>query len=306
MITQTRAMDYVDRFRFRAGLISWNATDLEACRMDPDLAQILHVAALLEEDTAITVHQGSSLGLDRSADLGEFLPQWALEEAEHGRALRFLLQYQDYESPERSQQSTALRRRAVARIPVRALARLPETSFLFCVLGAASEYVATVIYAELAKQSDEIPVEQLLRSIARQEARHFAFFLGAARLRGNRLATWNAHVARRVLRSIWEPIGVPTLGTSVWHDMFAGWLEDASFRERVEMMDRIVDSIPHLAGVRLMGRFLEQLPDATNLAAGCDPSELVVSELQSVTPHGADGPIGSIRDVPLNGNDRSV
>jgi hypothetical protein len=258
-------VDYVDRFRFRAGLISWNAADFATCSLDPGFVQILHVAALLEEDTVITVRQGSSLGLHRSADLAEFLPQWELEEAEHGRALRFLLDHQDYEPPERRRKSLALRRRVVARIPARALVRLPETSFLFCVLGAAAEYVATVIYAELAKQSDSIPAEHLLRAIARQEARHFAFFLAAARLRGNRITTLNGHVARRVLRSIWEPIGVPTLGVSVWHDMFADWLEDARFRDRMVMMDRIVDSIPHLEGVGLMSGFLEELSDAVEV-----------------------------------------
>jgi len=250
-------VDYLDRFRCQQGLISWNAAEFGRCRLNTGFARILHVAALLEEDTAITVRQGDSLGLDRVPDLAVFLPQWDVEEAEHGRALRALLAYQEYEPPQPSPPSVSRRRRLVARVPAQAVGRLPQAPFLFCVLGAAAEYVATILYAELAKRSDAPQVTQLLRSIARQEARHFAFFLAAARVRGHRMSAVNGRLSRSVLRAIWEPIGVPTLGTTTWHTMFGGWLEDEHFRHRIVMMDRIVDSIPHLEGARLMAAFLD-------------------------------------------------
>jgi hypothetical protein len=253
-------LDYVDRFRAQAGLISWDPNDLRSCSTGSDLARILHVAALLEEDTAITVRQGASLGMHRCADLAVFLPQWDAEEAEHGRALRCLIEGQDYEAPSPAPRSIGLRRRTLARIPASTFARVPQTSFLFCVLGAAAEYVATTIYAELASRTDSRVVEQLLRSIARQEARHFAFFLAAARVRGRSLSTMNGRLARLVLRTVWEPIGVPTLGAPAWRDMFADWLDDDGFRRRVEMMDRVIDSIPHLEGAGLMRRFLDEIP----------------------------------------------
>ena len=147
----------------------------------------------------------------------------------------------------------------MARVPAQAVGRLPQASFLFCVLGAAAEYVATILYAELAKRSDASQVTELLRSIARQEARHFAFFLAAARVRGRRMSVVNGHLSRNALRAIWEPIGVPTLGKDAWLEMFAGWLDDDHLRHRLEMMDRVVDSIPQLEGMRLMGTFLDEV-----------------------------------------------
>lgn len=249
--------DYLDRFRSHQGLISWNPSDLDGQRLDPTLAQILHVAALLEEDTAITVRQGTSLGLGRAPDLGSFLPQWDLEEAEHGRALRALLAHQEYPPPLPRAPATARRRRLLALVPARTVGRLPTAPFLFCVLGAAAEYVATVLYSELAKRSEAPEVSQLLRSIARQEARHFAFFLAAARVRGREMSAVNGCLSRQVLEVIWEPIGVPTLGRTTWQALFGGWLEEDRFRGRMEMMDRIVDTVPHLRGARLMGTFLE-------------------------------------------------
>lgn len=248
--------DHVARFRAHAGPIAWDAEALAQARLAPGLARILHVAALLEEDTAITTRQGSSLGIDRVDDLAVFLPQWALEEAEHGRALRALLAHRAYEPPACRPASVPHRRRLLARVPLHLLGHVPSVPFVFCVLGAAAEYVATSLYAELAGRAEASEVEQLLRSIARQEARHFAFFLAAARLRGEAMSEWEGRASRRVLGAVWEPIGVPTLGRAAWLEVFAAWLDDEHLRHRLEMMDRVVDSVPHLAGMRLMGTFL--------------------------------------------------
>lgn len=148
-----RGLDHVERFRAHAGLIAWDGEALARVRLAPDLARILHVAALLEEDTTITTRQASSLGLERSDDLAVFLPQWALEEDEHGRALRALLSHQEYEPPACRPASVPHRRRLVARVPVHLLGRVPSVPFVFCVLGAAAEYVATSLYAELARRA---------------------------------------------------------------------------------------------------------------------------------------------------------
>lgn len=248
---------HVGRFQSHQGLITWDEAALAGCRIEPTAARFLHVAALLEDDTAITTRQATALGLHRSGDLAVFLPQWSCEEAEHGRALWTLLAQQTYEPPAPAPRTTSLRRRMVAHVPASAVGLLPQAPFLFCVLGAAAEYVATVIYAELAKQATASPVSALLRAIARQEARHFAFFLAAARLRGDDLSAFEGRTARRALEAMWEPIGVPTLGATAWHALFDSWLSDHHTRTRIERMDRIVDSIPHLAGAQLMASFLD-------------------------------------------------
>lgn len=250
--------EYVVRFQARAGIIDWEADKLRQSSLDPGLARVLHVAMRLEDDTSITVQQGRSLGVDRDVDIAEFLPVWRLEEAEHAKALRCLLDGRRYDPPTPVATAIARRRNLVAAVPIQVAHLFPQTTFVFCVLGAASEYLATAIYAELAKRADDPVVQHLLRSVARQEARHFAFFLAAARERGRAMGKATGAVARRATRSVWTPIGVSTLGVERWFDLFAEWLNDDTFRERILMMDRVVDSIPHLANLRLMARFLEQ------------------------------------------------
>lgn len=248
--------DYLGRFMRHAGLITWVSTDLALARLDAQTCRVLHVAAQLEDDTAITVRQGRTLGIERDDDIAAFLPVWDAEESVHADALRALLESQCYEPPLASPPSISRRRRVVARVPARFLGRLPQTTFLFCVLGAAAEYLAMVTYTEVAKRIDDRNVVNLLHDIVRQEARHFAFLLAAAQQRGTTLSALHARVARRVLVALWEPIGVPSLGRSSWDELFAPWIAEPHFAGRLRMMDRVVDSIPHLDGLHLMERFL--------------------------------------------------
>lgn len=248
--------DPLDRFLRGAGPISYDADALRDARLASQLATIVHVAALLEDDTAITVRQGRALGVDRAADLAVFLPLWDLEEAAHGAALRALLADHEYPRPVRVVWRNSARRRLAASIPLGFGRAVPATEFLFCTLGAAAEYVATMTYAEIASALDDPAAAGLVRTIARQEARHFAFFLDAARRRGERMSALDGRFARRVLRAIWQPIGVPTLGPDTWRQLFGPWIA-GSFGRRVERMDRIVDTIPHLDGMHLMGSFLQ-------------------------------------------------
>lgn len=250
--------EYTQRALRGAGKIHWDSERLAGSSIHPDLARILHVGALLEDDTAITVRHADSLGLSRSRDLAQFLPMWDEEEAEHGRALHFLLGRQQYTPPEAAPASISRRRRALSRLPLSAVGRFPQTPFLFCVLGAAAEYVATVTYHELIKRVDDPSVTQLLRDITRQEARHFAFFLAAAKHRGAALSATNGRIARRALTAMWEPIGVPSLGRPVWERLFGEWMRDEDFVARITMMDRVVDSIPHLCELHLMESFLQE------------------------------------------------
>lgn len=251
--------DHLDRFQAHAGLISWDDEELARIRLAPDLVPILHAAALLEEDTALTVRQCDAFGFDRLADLGPFLTQWDAEEFEHGRALRALLAHQapvaGGDQPRRTRSVDNL----IARVPARFVGRSAHAPFVFCALGASAEYVATALYAELATRAGAPVLTQLLRSIARQEARHLAFFLAAARVRGQQMSDLDGRFCRRVLRALWAPIGVPTLGQEAWLEMFAEWLDDGHLRSRLEMMDRVVDSIPRLEGMRLMGGFLDEV-----------------------------------------------
>jgi rubrerythrin len=250
--------EHATRFLREAGPVPWNEAACARARVDPQVSRILHVVAQLEADTAITTQHAHTLGIDRGADIAAFLRQWAAEEAEHSRAISLLLQHQTYDPPVPAPPAIERHRRLVARIPRQALGRMRTTGLVYCTLGAAAEYVTVVIYRELVTMIADPAVAALLRAITSQERRHCAFFLTAARERARALSPVEARLTRWVLAEMWAPPGVPSLGLDTWRDAFAPFVEDAALRTRVEEMDRVVDTIPHLAGLHLMQQFLEQ------------------------------------------------
>jgi hypothetical protein len=250
--------EHATRFLRGAGLVRWDAAELRTGRIGAGWCRMLHAVAQLEADTAITVEHAHTLGLDRHRDLAAFLPVWAAEEAEHARALRALLGRERYEVPPAPPAAIARTRHLTARIPRRPLGRWRPTGVVFGALGAAAEYVTVVVYQALAAQVGDPGVSSLLRDITRQERRHCAFFLAAARTRAPAMSRFEVRATRRVLTSMWAPPGVPSLGLPVWLDTFAPLLGDPALRARVRGMDRIVDSVPGLDGLHLMDGFLAQ------------------------------------------------
>ena len=256
-------MQHLERFERDAGPITWDPAALAECELGPELSRVLHVASVLEEDTAISARQARALGLDRDPDMAGFLTIWEQEEAEHGRALRHLLGAQRYDLPQLRPTLAPLRRHGLASIPLTGLRRVPATGLVVCALGAAAEYVAIVIYTELIKQTDDPRVVTLLRSIVRQEGRHMAFFLAAARSRADDMSTVQGRLSRWAIARIWEPVGLPSLGEQTWHTTLAPLLSDQRVRGRAEKMDHVLDSITHLAGMQLMTTFLRTHPAPT-------------------------------------------
>jgi rubrerythrin len=248
--------EHAARFLRDAGPVPWDESRLVAAHVDEPACRILHVVSGLEADTEITTRHARTLGIDRADDVSAFLDVWAAEEAEHAHALGALLAHQTYRAPEPAPASIERRRRLVALLPRQVLGRLPQTGLLYCALGAAAEYVTIAVYDELSGLVDDPAVDDLLRSISRQERRHCAFFLSAARARARAMSSVNGRLTRRVLVEMWDPPGVPSLGLAAWRDAFAPFLADAELRARVLEMDRVVDSIPHLEGLDLMLNFL--------------------------------------------------
>jgi hypothetical protein len=244
------------RFLRQSELIDWDTRVVQTCQLTRDVAHILHAAALIEQDTAITARQARSLGIDSSADIGAFLSAWEREEAEHSRALHYLSENQAYTMPASRLGSIPPRRRLLAKLPAGPLRWLPQTEFVYCALGAAGEYVALVSYTEVQKLIDDAVAVALLREIIRQEGRHLAFFMDAARVRAVNLSTLSGHTARYAFKALWEPVGVPSLGIEAWRDVFAPLLKRESFRKRLTVMDRVIDTIPPLHGLGLMTNFL--------------------------------------------------
>ena len=249
---------YASRYLAGSGAIVWDRNAAEACRLDATTTATLQVAAILEEDTAISAAHARSFGLDRAPDLDAFLRVWEPEEAEHGRILRALAGATAGTSRDPRPKTIAKRRRRIAAVSIRCLGRASATGLVYCTLGAAAEYLAVISYTALTAQIQDTTAGSLLRAITHQEGRHLAFFLAAARARGTAISPMQARLARRALLRLWEPIGVSSLGSTAWRALNGHWLDNDSFRARAARMDAMVNTIPGLTGLALMGNFLRE------------------------------------------------
>jgi hypothetical protein len=189
----------------------------------------------------------------------QFLDIWRAEEAGHTAALdRFLVDYGDARRvaiPARQLPPPAAaprRERVLARIggPVGNVVAAAHMAW-----GAANELLTLNGYRLLADRCDHPVLDQLLRRIAAQEARHYSFYLLQAewRLRASRAAR---AVLPRVLAKSWTPVGVgdgykrPDEFSEVLSYLGNGPEGDAM----IDRMDRRVSALPGFDALRIFRR----------------------------------------------------
>jgi len=196
-----------------------------------------------------------------------FLSIWNYEEYFHGRALSRLLAACGC-GPEKDR---VARVRAAAR-PAEAIqallgaciSRLSPDAFaaVYMAWGASQELTTLRGYEELGRTTRNPVLRELCARIARQERRHFAWYYDTAR---ERLSDSRAaqRLTRLALSCLWTPVGAAVKGTAesarVMATLFPGDRAERVARE----LDRRMGDLPGLAGVSLLGAFLERtLPAA--------------------------------------------
>jgi hypothetical protein len=185
--------------------------------------------------------------------VARFLDAWRAEEAEHARALdRFLTAYcQGRGEPVPPLQAPppatpALAERALVAL-TRPLGHVVTTVHM--TWGALNELLTLNGYRLLARRTAHPLLAELLRRIAAQEARHYAFYLLQAEYR---LA--ESRVARTVVPALvgrtWTPVGVGDgYKPAADFEELLGYLADGPRGERaLRAMDESIARLPGFAG----------------------------------------------------------
>ena len=117
--------------------------------------------------------------------------------------------------------------------------------------GAVNEWTTQAGYVRLAQRAGHPVLTELVRRIARQEGRHIDFYAAEAR---RRLA--DSRAARRLVRwslaHLWRPVGsgvMPQVETDFVIRHLYGGADGAPYVERI---DRRIDALPGLQGLRLI------------------------------------------------------
>jgi hypothetical protein len=266
--------DLLTRYLANWGPISWRH-ELNAARLrqNAHLGRAILSLSAIETDSRVIYRKLHIANLDRRQIVQEFNISWLAEEAEHGRALRYLAGLLGVCDIPPGRQSRSSIRSAVAWPSLamsRALGSAMEAAYL--TLGAMQEYVALTTYRKLADLIPDPHAALVLRRIAAQEGRHMHFYRGAAMVFLEN--PWHAYVASRILGRLWQPPGVDLLGIAVWLNAFGPLLADEDHRSHLLRLDPLVRRMPGFDGAQPMAQFLER--HGYPVAAGEAPLERVV------------------------------
>src|SRR4051794_6887914 len=191
-----------------------------------------------------------------------FLSFWVYEEYWHGEALAAVLAAHGEASG--SVRVAATRHRLGVVDKVRPLlmavgSGLAGADFtaVHMAWGAVNEWTTQAAYARLASLSGSPVLSELLARIMRQEGRHIDFYASQAarRLAASRKAR---RLTRLALRRFWQPVGSGVMPADETAFMTAPLFGDADGRRMAQRIDRRVDRLPGLAGLRLLEGTLDR------------------------------------------------
>ncbi len=195
-------------------------------------------------------------GAGADPEIADFLACWLYEESYHGRALARFVRAAGVERDPNvcgQHQPSLLERLEAAGTWL--VSRLFPKSFLtvYMTWGAVQEHSTLFGYTNMARQTKNPVLAELLRRIARDESRHFGFYYYKA-AQGLKASLFTQKLAALLLRLFWTPVGEgvkPARETDfLLRRIFAGEEGAAS----IERIDRSMRRLPSLGWFNLMRR----------------------------------------------------
>jgi hypothetical protein len=124
--------------------------------------------------------------------------------------------------------------------------------------GAANEWSAIQAYNRMADIEEDPVLAELLKRIAKQEARHVAFYTSQAR---DRLAkSKKAQVlARLALSNFWQPVGSSIMERSEVVHVMNHLMSGPDGRKAAHKIDSAISGLPGMEGLRIVEDSLDKL-----------------------------------------------
>jgi hypothetical protein len=247
--------------RFMAGSrpIDLDGIDWGAVRDHPIPDDILRILIYMQDVESHTVVFPRTIFSKRALEdeyVGPFLICWLYEEGMHGRALSKFLASAGHPVPPRVETRTTLRDRIDRTVTRMMSAAWKDFIALHMTWGAVHECTTIQAYRRLAAQNDHPILNELLRRIIRDEARHYAFYMWQAEQRLARPRV--ARAVRAIMSRFYTPVGA-----SHHADALACWVSGFLFdgeegRAAAKHVDDSIGRLPGFSGARLLGGWLDR------------------------------------------------
>ncbi len=259
----------IESYKTKAGRLDTEGIDLEAFAdrpLSPDALRCLRYMHDVEHHTVCYLRDLLLTPAHRDPDITAFLSCWVFEELWHGEAIAAVLGAHGIVAG--APRVAELRRRRRWKDKATLLgtmggAALAGETFVAVQMswGAVNEWTTQAGYARLAAVEGHPVLSDLLKRIMKQEGRHIDFYASEA-TRRLAASTRAQSVTRFALRHSWEPVGAGVMPKRevafLCRYLFAG--DDGG--AMAARIDRRVDQLPGLDGLRLLQGAIERYRSA--------------------------------------------
>jgi len=240
------------------------ALDLDGVRWEeisrhPLDAATVRALRYMQDIESHTIVYERELARTRALDEPEvatFLACWLYEETFHGRAIRRFLEVAGHPTPERGRAREPLAQRLESAAMAFVARAWPDFVAVHMTWGAINEMTALVGYQRLAEVSGHPVLDDILGRIARDEARHFAFYFKQAERRLARPGA--ARVTRFLVDRFWAPVGSGVAPDEETRFLGLHLFGDRDGRAAAARIDATIRRLPGFADSRLVEGWVER------------------------------------------------
>jgi hypothetical protein len=244
--------------------VAWDDLDLESFRHQPLPADTLRTVRYMcdvEYHTVCYLRDMLVTPSHKDPKVTAFMTMWNMEEFWHGEALSAVLAEHDMSVDYDHLKAVRLKRGWRDKLdPIKQslVANLVGQDFVavHMIWGAANEWSAITAYNRLAELESHPVLSELLVRIAKQEARHVAFYATQARERLARSKKART-LARFALQRFWGPVGSGVMAEPEVRHVLGHLMSGPEGRKAARKIDEHIQKMPGLSGLRIVERSLD-------------------------------------------------
>jgi hypothetical protein len=256
----------VDKYTATSVSVNWDDLDLERFREHPlpeGSLRTLRYMADVEYHTVCYTRDLLTTPSHKEAEMGAFMTMWNREEFWHGEALATVLGIHgivvDFDELKAKRLKLGWRDK-LDPIKQSVIGKVVGADFVAVHMawGAANEWSAITAYNRMAALEEDPVLAELLKRIAKQEARHVAFYTSQAR---ERLAksTKAQKFARFALSNFWAPVGSSIMEKNEVKHVMGHLMGGEDGRKAARKIDTAISGLPGLEGLTIVDDSLNAL-----------------------------------------------
>ena len=256
----------IDKFTETSVRVPWDDLDLEKFRDHPlpeHTLRTLRYMTDVEYHTVCYTRDLLTTPSHKEADMSAFMTMWNREEFWHGEALSHVLGIHgitvDFDEVKANRLKLGWKDR-LDPIKQSIAGKIVGNDFVAVHMawGAANELSAIAAYNRMAELEQDPTLAELLRRIAKQEARHVAFYTSQAR---DRLAKSKKAqvIARFALNKFWAPVGSSIMERVEVKHVMNHLMSGPAGRKAARKIDSSISAMPGLTGLTIVENSLNAL-----------------------------------------------